>query len=253
MYMRLVQTKIKPDKLSELRQHYNENVIPALKKMPGCLHACLIHDVQQPEEAISLTLWSTQEHAEAYEQSGMFQQLIQTAQPYLADASEWKIQLTKELKLEYLPVPEEPVVQSYTVAATMDEKMLPQEQADLMYLRIVSPKIKPGKLDEFKKLYVEEIIPALRATKGCRYAYLTESIKDKNEVISVTIWDSKQDAENYEQSGRFGELVEKTKHTFSELYQWKMALEKEFSGRVTTSEDLTVQHYDIVTGTCFKK
>lgn len=252
MYMRLVQTKIKPDKLSELRQHYDQKVIPALKKMAGCIYACLMNSVHHSDESISLTLWDSQQHADAYEQSGVFQQLLQGAQPFLADASEWKIQLSKELKLEYLPVPEEPIVKSYAVAATTKEQDSPQARAAFLYLRIVSPKIMPGKLDEFKRLYNEEIIPVLRTVKGCRYAYLTEGVKDNSEVISITLWDSKEDAESYERSGLFNKLVEKVKHTFSELYQWKMGLEREFSGHVTTSEDLKVEHYEIVTATSFE-
>jgi heme-degrading monooxygenase HmoA len=243
---------MKPGKLPELRQHYEQKVIPALKKMRGCLYACLIHSVHHPDETISLTLWDTQQHAEAYEQSGVFQQLLQEAQPFLADSSEWKVQLSQDLKLEYVPVPEESVVKSYSVAATTAANISSPAQTPMLYLRIVSPKIKSGKLEEFKKLYREEIIPTLRTVKGCRFAYLTESMKEENDVISITVWDSKEDAENYERSGLFDRLVEKVKHTFSELYQWKMALEKDFSGRVITSEDLKVQHYDIVTGMCFK-
>jgi heme-degrading monooxygenase HmoA len=252
MYMRLVQAKIKPDKLSELRQHYDQKAIPALKKMPGCVYACLMHSVQHPDESISLTLWETQQYADAYEQSGVFQQLLHEAQPFLAEASEWKIQLSEELKLEYLPVPEEPVVKSYTVAATTKEQNSPQARTAFLYLRIVSPKIMPEKLEEFKRLYNEEIIPVLRTVKGCRYAYLTEGVKDNSEVISITLWDSKEDAENYERSGLFNKLTEKVKHTFSELYQWKMGLEREFSGHVATSEDLKVEHYQIVTATSFQ-
>jgi len=252
MYMRFVQTKIKPDRLSELRQHYEQKVVPALKKMAGCLYACLMHSKHHQDESISLTLWDTPQQAEAYEQSGVFQQLLQEARPYLSEASEWRIQLSRDLTLEYLPITAEPTVKSYAVTASADENLPAHMQIPSMYLRIVSPKIKPGKMEEFKTLYSEEIIPVLRTVQGCRYAYLTESMKEKTEIISVTLWDSIEDAENYERSGAFDKLTEKVKHTFSELYQWKMGLEKEYRGRVATSEDLTIQHYDIVAGTSFK-
>ncbi len=251
MYMRLLQIKIKPEKLPALRQFYETTVIPALQNLTGCRHASLIHSAHREDECISLTLWDSQENAEAYAQSGLFQRLLQATQPFFADSSEWKIQLSEELKLEYLPVPEEPVVQSYDVDAATDAQALPQAQTAFMYLRIVSAKIKPGKLEEFRRLYADEIMPALRDVPGCRYAFLTESLEAQSEVISVTIWDSRQDAENYEQSGLFDQLTQKVKHTFSELYQWKMALEPAHRGQVATSEDLTVRHYSVVTGKSF--
>ncbi len=101
-------------------------------------------------------------------------------------------------------------------------------------------------MEEFKKLYSAVIIPALKNTKGCQYAYLTESMQEENQIISLTIWDSKEDAERYEKSGRFAELTDKVKHTLSELYQWKMALEKETGKKAKTSEDLEVSRYSVV-------
>lgn len=250
--MRFVHLKIKPETLSKFQQHYDENIIPRLQKMPGSLYAGLMQSEQHRDECVSMTLWDSRTHAEAYEKSGLYKELLSESQPYLSDSSVWKIQLSKELKLEYQPVPEEPTVKSYALLAKKDSKILAQEKTPMMYLRIVSVKIKPGKIDEFKQIYEEEIIPVLSTVKGCRYAYLTGSIEEKNEAISVTIWDSKEDADDYERSGLFDELTNKLKHTFGELYQWKMALEKEGSGQAVTSEDLAVDYYNIVTGKSFQ-
>ncbi len=49
-----------------------------------------------------------------------------------------------------------------------------------MFMRIVSAKILPDKMDEFRHLYKNEIVAALEITKGCRYAYLSESMKEDN-------------------------------------------------------------------------
>lgn len=252
MFLRLVHLKIEPEMLSRFRQHYEEKIIPRLQKMPGCQYAGLMQSEHHRDECISMTLWDSQSHAEAYEKSGLYDELLQGVQPYLSDSSLWKIQLSKDLKPEYLPVPEEPVVKSYTFLAKKDSKILAQEKTHLLYLRIVSVKIKPGKIEEFKEIYSKEIIPALHSVKGCRYAYSIGSIEDKNEVISVTIWDSKEDADAYEKSGFFDKLTEKLKHTFAELYQWKMALKDEGIRQAVTTEDLSVKYYSIVTGKSFQ-
>ena len=121
-----------------------------------------------------------------------------------------------------------------------------------LYVRIVSLAIQEGKEEEFKRIYSEEIIPALLSTKGCKYAYLTQSVQDKDGFISVTIWDSKYDADIYESSGKFDSLVEKVSHTFSQFYRWKMALEKDYDANIKTSEDMKVEKYNLVTGKGFK-
>lgn len=248
MYMRLVQAKIRPNALPIIRKIYDEKIIPQLKKMKGCLFACLVRGEHQPDEAISLTLWDSEQNAEDYVKSGMFQMLLGEIKPYFSDSSEWKVQLSKDLKLEYQPVPEEEVVRSYESLAQSEDK-LPEH---MMYLRIVSLRILPGKMEEFKKIYTEQIIPALKSVKGCRYAYLTTGVEDKEEAISITIWDSKQDADEYEKSGVFKSLLKKGKHTYSDLYQWKMSLEKEKSRHMVTSKDVSVKYYSVLSVKGFK-
>lgn len=249
MIMRLLQVKIKPDLLSEVRQMYDEKAMPILRAVPGCLYASLIQSVDRADECMSLTLWETREQADAYEQSNVFKELITEAQPYFAESSEWKIQLSKDLTLEYEPVVEEPVVKAYQVTDLKDSRSVPQGKP--MYVRIVAPQIREGQLSEFKKIFNNEILPELRAVKGCRYAYLTENIKEQNQMISVTIWDSREDADAYHHSGVFDRLTEKVKHTFSEVYQWKMQLEQETGGQVITSDEVTVEGYRVITGKSF--
>lgn len=251
MYMRLFQVKIKPENFSEFRRFYDERLIPSLQKMPGCLFASLIQSEHPKDEFISMTLWKTQSNAESFVRGSVFQELLQEARPYFADSSEWKIQLSKDLTLEYEPVPTEPVVKSYTASAEFNDTGTPPVKPSLMYLRIVAAKIRHGMMEEARRLYKEIALPALHAVKGCRYAALTEGTEEANEVLFITIWDSKQDAENYEASGLYDSLKEKFAHLFSDLYQWRLALERDYGEDVATSEDLKVSTYNIVTGKSF--
>jgi len=117
-----------------------------------------------------------------------------------------------------------------------------------MYIRIVSHILQKDKINEFRDIFVEQIIPALQETKGCRYSYLIESMHQENEVISLSIWDSKEDALAYEKSGAFEKLINKLRPTFSQFYQWKMELDKDPANKVSTTDDLKVTHYHVVTG-----
>jgi len=251
MFMRLVQVRVKTGALEKLQQLYNERVIPALRQVKGCFYAGFMQNSHVPDECISMTLWESQEDAVAYEKSGVFENLLNETRPYLSESSDWKIQLSQDLTLEYVPVPEEPEVKMYSVTAQSNVPAFPTGSSPL-WLRTVALKIRPGRLEEFRRLYKERIMPELHKVKGCRYVYLTESAQKQNEVISVTVWDSKHDAENYEHSGLYERLVDSIKHTLSELFQWKMELEKEKGKQAATSEDLTVEHYDVIVGKTLK-
>jgi quinol monooxygenase YgiN len=250
MFMRLLQVKINPAHLEQFKNFYDITVLPQLQKMPGCISAGLIKSGPGNNEFISLTFWETQQNAEEYEKSETFQGLLHQTRPFLSESNEWKIQLSDKMELEYAPVEEEPEVKKYTVELQKgDEKI--KFQSSKMYIRIVSMKIQEDKLDEFKNIYLEKIIPTLKETEGCRHVFLTESINQKDEFISVTIWDDKTCADKYESSGTFEELVGKIKHTFSQFYLWKMDLEKEYSAKIKTTDDMKVEAYSIISGKSF--
>lgn len=250
MVMRLVHLTIKPKALHELQRFYEQDVLPALQKTEGCLYACLIQSVQHTDECVSLTLWDTPEDADKYVKGDLFRGLWDKVHEFLAESNEWKIQLTAEGVLDYQPAVEEPIVESHQIATEAPGSQL--QPSSLFYLRIFSMKVLPDRHGDLNRIYHAEIIPALLQTKGCRFAYLTESIKDKNEFFSITIWNSKEDADVYEASPLFTVLKDKIKHTFVDMIQWKMGLSSERSGRTVTSDDLAVKGYTFVTGKSFR-
>lgn len=252
MYMRLFQTRMDPDLVEGFKELYENKIIPALQDLPGCVCATLVKNDQGQDEYLSMTLWDSQSHAEAYEKSELFRELLEEAKPFLASSSEWKIQLTEDFSLDYQPTQEEPVVTSFPVVEQSRAQADTVGESNSMHLRVVSLKTKPGMENDFKKLYREIILPALDSVQGCRYAYLTESAQESTQFYSVTIWDDREAAERYEKSGLFDRLTDQVKHTFSELFQWKMSLEQEQGKRVVTTDDLKVEHYSVVTRENFK-
>jgi quinol monooxygenase YgiN len=246
--MRLVQVKIKPEVEPRVNEIYSEKVLSVLQNTLGCLYASLIKSESHPHEYISMTLWESKEHVDAYVESGVYKKVLQDLQPVLADSSEWKIQLSKDLTLEYAAVTEEPVVESYSIETASSERIALQEKSP-MHVRLLSLKIRMEKIPAFKETYKNTIVPALLKVPGCRYAFLSESMKEVNEFISFTIWNSAKDSENYENNGLFQELIEKTKPMMTELFQWKMQLGQ--NTKSATSEDIRVEHYSVVAGKDF--
>jgi heme-degrading monooxygenase HmoA len=249
--MRLLQLNISPDHGEQFKAFYIDKVYPLLHKMQGCLFAGLIKGGADGTEIISITFWETQEQADSYEKSSVFTNLLSEAKPFLSESNEWKVQLSDKMELEYAPVQEEPIIKKYTAAINKEDYQKAKIAGTQMYVRIVSLKIQEDKLEEFKNLYSELVMKMLKETPGCKFVFLTESMTEKNEFLSVTIWDSKEDAYRYENSGKFEELTNRIKHTFSQFYLWKMALEKEYSAKIKTTDDLKVESYNLVTGKSF--
>ncbi len=260
MFMRLVQMSVDPDKIFEFEKVYERVIIPALQQTPGCLYAGLVQSLEEQNDGISLTLWNTQDEALAYERSGKYAELVNASRPFFSTSSEWHVQLSDDLRLEFGPVSPEPVVKSYAADVPVSTGTgLPSGTAGSMYLRIVSMKINPDKLNEFVDIYLREIIPGLRKVEGCLDAYLAEGATGDNELLSITIWDDLDHARAYEATGEFDKLKQKVQHTFSNLALWKMGLDEVplpgaqgMAKRAVTSDDVAVRTYSMVVGKAFR-
>ena len=66
-----------------------------------------------------------------------------------------------------------------------------------MYTRVVSMQLKPNKAREFSDLFDKEILPALRRQPGFRDELLFVD-PGGPEVVAISLWDSKANAETYD-------------------------------------------------------
>jgi heme-degrading monooxygenase HmoA len=79
----------------------------------------------------------------------------------------------------------------------------------------------PQDVEEFKKVYREQIVPVIRNQKGNLGAWLLEPTNEKDQFISLTEWISMVDAEQYESSGTYLEMINKVRSRFKGEYQLK--------------------------------
>ena len=251
MYLRMVQAKVKPESVQQLRRFYEEKIIPMLSQMEGCVHASLLQSTARAEDCFSLSLWQQRQHADAYEKSGVFSKLLEQASQFFETSSDWNLHLTNDLTLQYDPVPERPTVTVFHLPTNHAATIFPRDRSTHVYIRIVTPQIRQGKMQEFKKIFTEDVLPKLRSAKGCLHAFLIQNVKHAEQVVSLTIWSDRQAADEYERSGLFATLTENLEHCFSEMYQWKRQLERESRSLIVTSEDLSVEGYHVLTGKSF--
>jgi quinol monooxygenase YgiN len=244
MYVRFVKLRVKPGMEAAYDRFYRAEVAPAVLENEGCLFAHLIQDEDSPTAFVSLSFWRSQEDAAGYEQSGRFAALVERNRPFLDDSSEWRMVLKEDLTLSYQPVMAEPEVEAFDVTAASTNRAPDERGLAHMYFRIVAGHADPDRIAELRQVFREEVIDALREVDGCRYAYLAAG-RAENEVISVTLWDSRAQALAYESSELYLELMAKLRPMMSSLTQWKATLDPERQSNVTTSEDLKIRGFRV--------
>ncbi len=79
-----------------------------------------------------------------------------------------------------------------------------------MIVRLTSFNVSPEQSEDVKKIYNQEVVPELRKQQG-HVSYMLLEPMDSTEFISLTVWQSKADAEAYESSGKYKQLVGKIK------------------------------------------
>lgn len=247
MFMRIVNLKVKEGKQGDLERFYEDRVIPALQETKGCLYASLLRPSDDDLECISMTFWRSREAAEAYEKSGLYDDLLDESDDFLAEISQGRVQSSARAFGAFSAL-QDPEVENYPVEVAAIGEVVDAVGPHRFFVRIVSARVEAGRFDELKKRYDEEIKPALMATKGCRAVFLVENVKRRSRVLSVTVWESEEDAIRYELSGTFDRLTARVSEFFSGLYQWRLSLSTTDDSDGVTGKHLDVRGFQVVTG-----
>lgn len=83
-----------------------------------------------------------------------------------------------------------------------------------MYARLTYLEVDPKDTKELSSIYNTEIVAAIREFKGLKEAMLLEPTDASGQLISMTTWKSKADADVYESSGTYRRLVDKLKDKY---------------------------------------
>ena len=247
MYMRIVNLKVKEGRMRDFARFYEDRVIPALQETGGCLYASLLRPSDDDWECISMTWWRSKEAAEEYDKGGRYDELLDESDPYLAEASEGRVQSSAKSP-EAISTLQDPEVEAYPIEVAAVGEVVDAVGPHRFFVRIVSARVETGRFEELKKRYDEEVKPALMATKGCRAVFLVQNVNRRSRVLSVTLWDSEEDAIRYEISGAFDKLTARVSEFFSGLYQWKLSLSPTDDSDTVTGKHLDVRGFQVVMG-----
>jgi quinol monooxygenase YgiN len=78
-----------------------------------------------------------------------------------------------------------------------------------MYVRLTYCKFSPEAVNEAKKIYMKDIVPAIRNQAGLLNIHFLEPTDKSDDFISITEWKTQAEANAYEASGLYKKLVGK--------------------------------------------
>jgi heme-degrading monooxygenase HmoA len=84
-----------------------------------------------------------------------------------------------------------------------------------MYVRLTYMNFLPDKAEEAKRIYNTELVPVVKQQKGNLDCRLLEPVDKANEYISMTQWESKEQADAYHNSGVYSQLVDRVKELYA--------------------------------------
>ncbi len=89
MWVRMTYFKIDPANSQAARAFYNgEQISGAMRQQPGYRFNYLMESVDAPGEAISVSAWESLQEAQAYERSGVYEQMLSRFAEYFIRAPE---------------------------------------------------------------------------------------------------------------------------------------------------------------------
>jgi quinol monooxygenase YgiN len=97
MFVRLTFCKFLPEKISEARKVYHEEVMPALRKQTGLLHVRFLEPTDKSGDYVSITEWSTKADAELYDASGLYKKLVNKLEAYFVKQPELKTYTVEDI------------------------------------------------------------------------------------------------------------------------------------------------------------
>lgn len=238
MFLRMVTHAIRNDALENSADTYNESIMPALKKTSGCVFASYLQSTSNPQECISFTIWNSQKESSAYEESGLYKQLVDTLRPFFTESTEYKLELSADFTLEYTPVADEPTIQIFSESVTGSEHISSLKAAPFA-VQILSLTVQDDKKDDFETIFTSEIQPKYKSQKGFIDLIL---IRQQREFFVISFWDETVDIQSPTGAQSLNEFFQSVNKTLPSFIQWRTA-HKSAAATTASSEEMKTTIY----------
>ena len=246
MFLRMVSMAVRKEQIHQFSDSYDKNVISVLRTTPGCVFASLLQNVKGNSEGVSLTIWNSHQEAQAYETSGVFKQLVEVLRPFYAESTEYTLQLSEDLSLEYSPVVEEPTVKGYT-DSNAERGFVGPAKSTPYVVHIVSLTIEPAKAGEFEHIVTRDILPQYKKEKGFIDLVL---LRRERECQILSFWDETVDINTALGEQKLNVLLKEIFRVLPSFVQWKVSHQSSATSSAS-SDNLKATLYRCLTAEWF--
>ena len=87
-----------------------------------------------------------------------------------------------------------------------------------MIARVLRCKVKPGMWDDYERYYNEKVVPPTQKMTGFQERRLLRSLDNPDEGISICVWKTKEDLDNYVRSIERQSIVLEAEELFAGEY-----------------------------------
>ena len=248
MFLRMVTHIIRAEDSEKNAQTYAGSVLSGLRTTKGCIFAALLQDSADPQRCISLTIWSSRKESVAYEESGLYQKLVDSLRPFFREADEWKLELSEDLSLQVTPVRVEPSIEGFdeTRVASGSLAELRRNPFAVHMLAVTVLEEHVGALEE---KIASEIYEQYRRVKG--FLELM-SVRQQRTMYVISFWDETVDLSTSSGIHSLDKLTESLSGMLPSFIRWKVAHERasQFSA---SSEDAHTSVYRCLTAEWFAR
>lgn len=201
MYVRMIHVSIDPGKRAQARDIYNNQLI---FNFPGKLFHYMLESLALPDEVICMTGWTNHADALRYYHGEGYQRNLARFVPLLKGSP-----LVREFEVVEagtpLPRAVEPTPDKEPLTAIgriLHQIELARTPTRSLFFRFVSLKLKPALITDARALYNTRLAAGY-AMPGYHFAYFCESLAQPDEVVSLSCWDSKVQADDYAQGAGY--------------------------------------------------
>jgi heme-degrading monooxygenase HmoA len=227
---------------------YDENVIAALRRQPGCSFASLLQNISDSKDCISVTIWESKEATEEYEKSGKFKALVESLRSFYVESNEFELKLTDDLSIEYTPIQNDPSLKQFDDDDT-EKQYIRKFNITPYAAKIITLTVQADKVHEFQTIFAEKIIPKFKAQKGFIHIIL---LRKEHEFNIISFWDETIDLTAGSGDQSLHSLTRSIFQMLPSSVQWQVS-HKSSRTSFATTEEISASVYRCLTGEWFSK
>jgi heme-degrading monooxygenase HmoA len=88
----------------------------------------------------------------------------------------------------------------------------------MAYVMMSWGKLRKGAWDQYEKHFKDEVAPTIDTIKGLQWRGILPNTEDPDEGISISLWETLEDLQNYERSEQRRALINSVEHVFTGEY-----------------------------------